>query len=107
MVRAILKKSWKQHTTKQQLYGYLPPISKTIQIRQTRYVGNCWRSKNELISDVLLWIPSHRHTSVGRPTQTYLQHLRTNTGWSLEDLPESMDDKDDSERESKKSVLPT
>ena len=34
MIRAILNKSWKQNLTKQQLYGHLPPISKTIQFRQ-------------------------------------------------------------------------
>ena len=28
MLRAILNKSWRQHPTKQQLYGYLPPIRK-------------------------------------------------------------------------------
>ena len=30
MVRAILNKSWRQHPTKHQLYGHLPPITKTI-----------------------------------------------------------------------------
>ena len=35
ILQAILNKSWKQHPTKQQLYRHLPPISKTIQIRQT------------------------------------------------------------------------
>ena len=33
MLRAILNKSWRQHPTKQQLYGHLPPITKTIQVR--------------------------------------------------------------------------
>ena len=28
MLRAILDKSWKQHPTKLQLYGHIPPISK-------------------------------------------------------------------------------
>ena len=37
MLRAILNKSWSQHPTKQQLYGHLPPITKTIQVRWTRY----------------------------------------------------------------------
>ena len=32
MLRAILKKSWRQHPTRHQLYGHLPPITKTIQI---------------------------------------------------------------------------
>ena len=43
MLWAILNKSWKQHPMKQQLYSHLLPISKTIQIRQTRYGGHCWR----------------------------------------------------------------
>ena len=55
MLRAILNKSWRQHPTKHQLYGYLPPIMKTIQVRRTRHAGYCWRSRDELISDVLLW----------------------------------------------------
>ena len=57
MLRAILNKSWCQHPTRHQLYGQLPPIMKTIQVRRTRHTGHCWRSKDELISDVLLWTP--------------------------------------------------
>ena len=30
MLGAILNKSWRQHPTKQLLYGHLPPITKTI-----------------------------------------------------------------------------
>ena len=30
MLRAILNKSWRQHPTRRQLYGHLPPITKTI-----------------------------------------------------------------------------
>ena len=37
MLRSILNKSWRQHPTKQQLYGHLPPITKTIQVRRTRH----------------------------------------------------------------------
>ena len=39
MLRAILNKSWRIHPTKQQLYGYLPPITKTIKVRRTREAG--------------------------------------------------------------------
>ena len=59
MLRAILNKSWRQHPTRHQLYGHLPPITKTIQVRRTRHAGHCWRSKDELISDVLLWTPGY------------------------------------------------
>ena len=59
MLRAILNKSWRQHPTKHQLYGHLSPITKTIQPRRTRLAGHCWRSRDELISDVLLWTLTH------------------------------------------------
>ena len=61
MLRAILNKSWRQHPTKHQLYGHLPAITKTIQVRWTRHTGHCWRSKDELISDVLLCPPPPPH----------------------------------------------
>ena len=67
MLWAILNKSWRQHSTKQQLYGHLPPITKTIQVWRTRHAGHCWRSKDELISDVLLWTPSHVRAKARRP----------------------------------------
>ena len=41
MLRAILNKSWRQHHTKQQLHGHLPPITITIKIRRPRYSGHC------------------------------------------------------------------
>ena len=93
MLRAVLNKSWRQHPTKQQLHGYQPPLTKTIQIWRTRHVEYCWRSKGELISDVLLWTPSHGRASVVRPARTYLQQLCADTGCSL-DQPGAMDDSD-------------
>ena len=38
---ATLNKSWRQHPTKHQLYGHLPPVMKTIQVRLTRHAGHC------------------------------------------------------------------
>ena len=86
MLRAILNKSWVQHPTKQQLYGQLPPITKTIKIRQTRHVGHCWRSRDDLISDVLLWTPSHGRAKAGRPARTYIQQFCADTWCRPEDL---------------------
>ena len=77
-----------------QLYGHLPPISKTIQVRRTRHAGHCWRSRDELISDVLLWTPTHGRAKAGRPAQTYIQQLCEDTGCSPEDLPEAMNDRE-------------
>ena len=94
MLQAILNKSWKQHPTKQLMYSHLPPISKIIQIKLTRHVRHCWRSKDELISNVLQWTPSHRRVGVGWPARTYLQQLCLDTGYSLEDLPHTMDNRE-------------
>ena len=94
MLRAILNGPWKQHPTKQQLYGHLPPITKTIQIRRTRHAGHCLRSRDELIRDVLLWTPKHGRAKAGRPARTYLQQLCEDTGCSPEDLPKAMDDRE-------------
>ena len=94
MLRAILNKSWQQHPTRHQLYGHLPPITKTIQARRTRHVGHCWRSKDELISDVLLWTPAYGQSKAGRPAQTYIQQLCDDTGCNPEDLPEVMNDRE-------------
>ena len=90
MQRAILNKSWRQHPTRHQLYGHLPPITNTIQVRRTRHAGHCWRSRDELISDVLLWTPTHGRAKAGRPARTYIQQLCEDTGCSPEDLPEAM-----------------
>ena len=95
MLRAILNKSRRQHPTKQQLYGHLPPITKTIQLRQTRYLGHCRRSGFKLITDTLQWTPSHGRAKVGRPAITYIQQLCADTGCSIEDLQRAMDDRDE------------
>ena len=75
MLRAIMNRSLRQHPTKEQLSGNLPPITKTVQIRRTTHAWHCWRSRDELISDVLLWTPSHGRTEAERPARTYILQL--------------------------------
>ena len=94
MLRAILNKSWRQHPTKHQLYGHLPPITKNLQVKRTRHVGHFWRSRDELISDVLLRTPTYGQAKAGRPARTYIQQLSEDTGCSPEDLPEAMNDRE-------------
>ena len=94
MLRAILNKSWQQHPTRHQLYGHLPPITKTIHARRTRHAGHCWRSKDEIVSDVLLWTPAYSQSKAGRPARTYIQKLCDDTGCNPEDLPEAMNDRE-------------
>ena len=85
MLWVILEKSWKQHPTNPKLYGYLPPITKTIQVRRTKYAGHCWRSME---GPVLVDQPG-----------AYLRQLCGDTRYSLEDLPGAKDNRE-RERES-------
>ena len=106
MLRAILNKSWRQHPTRHQLFGHLTPITKTIQAWRTRHAGHCWRSRDELIRDVLLWTPTHGRAKTGRPARTYIQQLFEDSGCSPEDLPELMNDRE-KRRERVRSIRAT
>ena len=93
--KIALNKSWRQHPTRHQLYGHLPLITKTIQVRRTRHAGHCWRSRDELIRDVLLWTPTHGRSKAGRPAWTYIQQLCEDTECCPEDLPRAMNDREE------------
>ena len=90
-----LKQVLAEHPTRHQLYGHLPPITKTIQVRRARHAGHCWRSRDELISDVHLWTPTHGRAKAGRPARTYIQQLCEDTGCCPEDLPRAMNDREE------------
>ena len=91
ILQAILNKSWRQCPTKQQLYGHLPPITKTIKIRWTRHEEHYWRSRDKLISDLFRWTPSHGWAKAGWLAWTYIQQLCANMVCCPEDLPEAID----------------
>ena len=69
--------------------------TKTIQVRRTRHAGHSWRSRDELIRDVLLWTPTHGRAKAGRPARTYIQQLCEDTGCCPEDLPRAMNDREE------------
>ena len=92
MLRAILNKSWRKHPTKHQLYGHQRRITKIIKVRRTRHAGHYWRSRDELVSDVLLWTPSYGRAKAGRPVWTYIQQLCEDAGCNPEGLSEAMND---------------
>ena len=48
---------------------------KKIKVRRTRHAGHCWKSRDELISDLLQWTSSHGRAKAGRPARTYIQLL--------------------------------
>ena len=68
---------------------------KTIQVRQTKHVGHCSRSRDKLMSDILLWTSSHGRAKSGRPARTYIQQLCANMECDFGDLPEAMNDREE------------
>ena len=68
--------------------------SRKLQVRRTRPAGHCWRCRDELINDVLLWTSKYGREKAGRPERIYIQQLCEDTGRSPEDLPESMNDRE-------------
>ena len=54
---------------------------------------HCWRSRDELISDVLLRTPTYGRAKAGRPARTYIQQLCEDTRCSPEDQPEAINDR--------------
>ena len=95
MLRAALNKSWEDHLTNKELYGEIPRITSTIRQQRLRFAGHCWRSKNELAAEVLLWEPSHGKRTRGRPRKTFIDQLEADTGCTREELKGAMGDRED------------
>ena len=83
--------SWREHKTKAEIYGSLPPISTTVTKRRVRFAGHCYRSHDEIISDVLLYRLSQN--TRGRRPLNYVDTLCRDTNNMLDDLPSLMSDR--------------
>ena len=92
------RKGYMRTTQENCMLFWTQPGSSTLQTADvcllTSYLTNhpskmnktCWRSKNKLIIDILLWTPTHGHTSVGHPEKTNIYQLCADTGCSQDDL---------------------
>ena len=83
MLRVVFNISWKLHLTNKKLYGNIPTLSKTIRERRTRFAGHFFRSENEIIRGVLMWMPAHGFTKCGRPKRNYIKQLTDDTSLTV------------------------
>ena len=95
MIRAIKNKYWNLYLTNKELYKNIPKISDTIRKQQLRFAGHCWRSKDELASDLLLWNPKHGKGSRGRHRKSYIDQLKEDTMLNIEELQTAMNDRNE------------
>ena len=90
-MRAILNINWSTHRSKERLYGDLVQITLVIKER-ARFVGHCYRSKDEVVSDLIMWTNKHSKAEVGRPSETCTKQLTEDADCHLEDLPRDKED---------------
>ena len=91
MLRAALNFSWRdRYMSNKDLYSKIPKITDTIREQGLRFSGHCWISKNEVVSDVLLWLPIHGRRSRGCPAKTFVDQLMEDTSCNYEDIPNAI-----------------
>ena len=92
MLGVVKNVTWRQRITNEVLYAGLPRISTTIRESRLRFSGHCWRSKNEVVSSLVLCEPKHDKRSVGGQSSTFVDLLEADTGVPRDCLPAAMDD---------------
>ena len=93
MLRVVNDVTLRQHITNEVLYAGLPRISTTIREGRLRFSGHCWRSKNEVVSDLVLWEPKLDKRNVGGQARTFVDLLEADTEVPRDYLPAKMEDR--------------
>ena len=95
MLRIALNVSWKDHMTNDALYGSLPKVSTKIRERRLQLAGHCVRHQELTASQLILWDPKHGKSSRGRRKQTYIDCLKSDTGFTnIDDIKNCMLNRD-------------
>ena len=76
------------------VHRYCSMDTATAWKKNVHLIGYC-RSKNEIKSNILLRISAHGRASLCQPAKIYIHQLCTDTGCILEDLPKTIDDRDE------------
>ena len=79
MLRVVKNVSWKQHMRNDMLHGEIPKIMTAIAAQRVRFSRHCWRSKDELAHQPLLWEPTHGKRACGRSRRTFTDQLVDDT----------------------------
>ncbi len=91
LLKRVQNLDWRSHPSLLQIYNGLPRISNVLTSRMLAFAGHCFRSKHEVISDLLLWCPVGPKRSRKR---TYLDTLKRETGLETIELGTAMADRE-------------
>ena len=93
MPRVVKNVTRRQRITNEVFYPGLPRNSTTIRERRLRFSCHCWRSKYDVVSDLVLWEPKHGKRSVRGQARTFVDVLEEDTGVSRHCFSAAMDDR--------------
>ena len=76
ILRMILNVHWSQKVINEVLYGAIEKISTKIRCRFLKFAGHCLRRDDEVVSDLVLWEPTHGTRRRGRPPESYISSAK-------------------------------
>ena len=71
---------WTHKIKNEILYGTLERLSNKIRRRRLKFAGHCLRREDEVVSDLVLWQPTHGTKTKVRPPDSYIKTLERDTG---------------------------
>ena len=86
--------NWKDHPTRDTIYGDLPKVSLIVRARRLNFAAHCTRRVNEPVSSLVFWNPTQGTRNQGRPRLTYPKLLSLDTGIHQQELSNLMKDRD-------------
>ena len=90
----VLNIHWTHKIKSEILYGTLERISNKIRRRRLKFAGHCLRREDEVVSDLVMWQPTHGTRRRGRPPDSYIKTLERDTGLRENDLRAAMMNRD-------------
>ena len=94
MLRKVLNVSLKQHLTNKELYGTQSPISNVIRRRRLKFAGHSVRQHDQLVSELVLWEPTHGTRNRGGQAKNFVDILKEDTGCkSTQEIRTCMEDR--------------
>ena len=70
---------WTNKIKNEILYDKLERLSNKIR-RRLNFAGHCLQREDEVVSDLVLWQPTHGNRRGGRPPDSYIKTLERDTG---------------------------
>ena len=85
MILKIVLVHWSQKVTNKVMYGAIEKISTKITRRLLKFSGHCLRRDDEVVSDLVLFEPTHGTRRRRRLPERYIRNLERETGiWASE-----------------------